>query len=168
MVARLRDVQMHAIVFTPSAAGGPGVAKLELDPDMLNCVWQQNFNGPGRAAFALARFNPKLREINWMQDHLALYRTDARATKQVFAGKLVKPQYSGADVICYAWDYVAFLQRSRTGFRTLYPSRLIGSQIVGPEWALAKAVSNSPFEFVATGTIQDPLALDGQIGRAHV
>jgi hypothetical protein len=159
-VTRLRDVQMHAIVYSPDVNGGPGKAKLELDPDMLNLVWQQNFNGPGRAAFACARYNPKLALIDWMIDHLALYREDSRGTKQVFAGKLVKPQYSGADALVYAWDYLAFLQRSRTGFRTEYPNKKIGTEIVAPEWAAAKAVSNSPFAFVATGTIQDPLALD--------
>lgn len=159
-MTRLRDVQMHAIVFAPDGSGGPGAPKLELDPDILNLVWQQNFNGPGRAAFACARYNPKLAEIDWMQDHIALYREDSRATKQVFAGKLVKPQYSGADALVYCWDYLAFLQRSRTGFRTLYPDKLIGSEIVAPEWAAAKAVSNSPFAFVTTGTIQDPLAVD--------
>lgn len=160
-MTRLRDVQMHAIVYSPDAAGGPGAAKLELDSDMLNLVWQQNFNGPGRAAFALSRYCPKLAEIDFMVDHLAIYREDSRATKQVFAGKLVKPQYSGSDALVYAWDYLAFLQRSRTGFRTLYPGKKIGTEIVAPEWAAAKAVSNSPFEFVATGTIEDPLAVDG-------
>jgi len=158
--SRLRDVEMHAIVYSPDVNGGPGAPKLELDADMLNLVWQQNFNGPGRAAFVLSRYNPKLSQIDWMIDHLAIYREDSRATKQVFAGKLVKPQYSGSDVLCYAWDYLAFLQRSRTGFRTLYPGAKIGTEIVAPEWTAAKAVSNSPFAFVTTGTIEDPLAVD--------
>lgn len=160
-MTRLRDVQMHAIVYSADANGGPGVPKLELDPDMLNLVWQQNLNAPGRAAFTMSRFNPKGSQILGMQDHLKLFREDSRGVRTVFAGKLVKPNYSGSDVIWYGWDYLAFLQRSRTGFRVEYPEKLIGTEIVSPEWALAKAVSNSPFAFVTTGTIENPLGVDG-------
>lgn len=159
-MSRLRDVQMHAIVYSPDANGGPGVPKYELDADMLNATWQQNFNAPGRAAFAMARYNKKLADIAWMQDHIKLIREDSRSTKTVFAGKLVKPSYSGSDCLVYCWDYPAFLQRSRTGFRTLYPTKKIGTEIVSPEWALALAATNNPFAFIATGTIQDPLGAD--------
>jgi hypothetical protein len=160
-MTRLRDVQMHAIVYGADANGGPGTPKMELDPDVLNLVWQQSFNAPGRAAFTLARFNPKLALIEWMVDHIQIIREDDRGSKVVFSGKLVKPSYASGDCIVYCWDYMAFLQRSRTGFRTEYFTKKLGSEIVAPEWALAKGVSNSPFAFVATGTIQDPLALDG-------
>lgn len=159
-MTRIRDVQMHAIVYAADASGGPGAPKMELDPDILNLVWQQNFNSPGRAAFTLPRYNAKLADIIWMQDHIALFREDDRGTFPVFAGKLVKPNVGESDVICYAWDYLAFLQRSRTGFRTEYPQKKIGTEIVSPEWAAAKAVSNSPFAFVTTGTIEDPLGAD--------
>jgi len=158
--ARLRDVQMHAIIFSPDANGGPGVPKFELDAEILNLIWQQNFNAPGRAAFALPRFNPKLADIDFMVDHIQIVREDSRASKVVFAGKVVKPQLSGSDCLVYCWDYLAFLQRSRTGFRTLYPEKKIGTEIIAPEWAAAKLVSNSPFAFVSTGTVEDPLAAD--------
>lgn len=158
---RLRDVQMHAIVYAPDANGGPGAPKMELDRDLLNVVWQQNQSLPGLAAFSLARFNPKLSQINWMQDHIALVREDGRATKTVFAGKLVAPEMGGSDVIVRCWDYVAFLQRSRTGFRVDYSTKKIGTEIIKPEWDLAQSVSNSPFAFVADGTFENPLGLDG-------
>lgn len=160
-MSRLRDIQMHAIVYSPSAAGGPGVPKLELTPNMLNVVWQQGLNFPGQAAIALNRFDPKLEQIDYMKDHLKLFREDARATKCVFAGKCVKAAESSGDALVYAWDYTAFLQRSRTGYRTLYPDVALGSGIVTPEWAAAKAADKSLFEFVTTGTIQDPLGQDG-------
>lgn len=151
---------MHGVVYSPDANGGPGVPKMELDRDILNCVWQQNMNLPGIAAFSMARFNPKLSQINWMQDHIKLVREDGRATKTVFSGKLVKPDIGESDVIVRCWDYAAFLQRSRTGFRTLYPSKLIGTEIISPEWVLAKGVSNSPFAFVTNGTFENPLGQD--------
>lgn len=161
MTTRIRDVQMHGIIYSADGSGGPGTPKMELDRDMLNCVWQQNMNLPGVAAFSMARFNPKISDLIYMQDHIKLFREDSRGTTTVFAGKIVKPQVGQSDVVIRCWDYKAFLQRSRTGFRTLYPSKLIGTEIVSPEWVLAKGVSNSPFAFVTNGTFEDPLALDG-------
>jgi hypothetical protein len=161
MATRLRDIQMHAVIYSPDATGGPGVPKLELTPDMLNVTWQRALNYPGQAALTLTRANPKLADLLYMQDHIKLFREDSKGLKTVFAGKVVKPQAGVRDSIIYCWDYISFLQRSRTGFRTLYPEKLIGTEIVSPEWALAKAVDKSPFEFVTTGTIEDPLALDG-------
>ena len=160
-MSRLRDIQYHAVVFAPDANGGPGAPKYELDADMLNLVWQQGLNFPGQAAFSMRRFNPKLAGFAYMQDHIKIYREDSRATKVLFAGKLVKPSETTRDAIINCWDYAAFLQRSRTGFRTLYPQKLLGSEIVSPEWTLAKTVADSLFAFVSTGTIEDPLGLDG-------
>jgi hypothetical protein len=160
-MAYLRRIQYHAIVYDPDASGGPGSPKLELDSDMLNVVWQQGLNFPGQAAFSMTRYNRKLGSISWMRDHIKIFRESPAGAKTVFAGKLIKPGYSSRDVTITCWDYASFLQRSRTGFRIMYPEKKIGTEIVGPEWALAKAVTDSPFAFVATGTIEDPLALDG-------
>ena len=160
-MSRIRAIQYHAVVFDADANGGPGVAKMELDADMLNLVWQQGLNFPGQAAFSLTRWNPKIASIQWMIDHIKIYRETAAGTKVVFAGKIIKPSYTARDLLVTCWDYASFLQRSRTGFRILYPNKLIGSEVVGPEWALAVAADKSPFAFVATGTIQDPLGLDG-------
>lgn len=157
---RVRDIAYHAILYSPAADGGPGAAKHELDADMLNLVWQQGLNFPGQAAFSLSRFNRKLADFDYMRDHIKIVREDDRATKTVFAGKIVRPSISGQDSIIYCWDYMAFLQRSRTGFRTLYPEKTIDF-IVNAEWVLAKAADKSVVEFVTTGTIQQPLGLDG-------
>lgn len=158
-IHRLRDVQYHAILFAPDGNGGPGMPKYELDADMLNVTWSQGLNFPGQAAFTLSRFNPKLTGFAFMQDHIKIYREDARGTKVVFAGKIVKPSESAKDAIIYCWDYAAFLQRSRTGFRVLYPEKTI-KEIVDAEWAAAKAIGTSLFSFVATGTTETPLGLD--------
>jgi hypothetical protein len=157
---RIHDIQYHAIIFNPDAAGGPGTAKFELTPDMLNVVWQQALNYPGQAAFSLNRWCKRLGQIDYMRDHIKLYREDRRATKVVFAGKPVKPQVGAHDAIIACWDYTAFLQRSRTGFRVLYPEQTL-KQIVDAEWTLAKVVDKSLFEFVTTGTTETPLGLDG-------
>jgi hypothetical protein len=157
---RLRTIQMHVIVYAPDASGGPGAAKMELTPEVLWLTWQRAQNLPGQVAFTLARPSSKLADIDWMKDHIKVFREDHNGLVTVFAGKLVKPMVTADDVICLAWDYKAFLQLSRTGYRTLYPEKLIGSEIVSPEWTAAKAVDTSPFTFVTTGTIQDPLGSD--------
>lgn len=158
---RLKLITYHALVYSPDANGGPGTPKLELDPDLLNLVWQQNQNLAGQAAFALTRKSTKIDQIEWMVDHIKVFRESSSGVRTMFAGKLVKPIYSAVDILCYAWDYLAFLQLSISGYKTLYPTKKIGSEVVSPEWVLAKGVSNSPFTFVTTGTIQDPLGLDG-------
>ncbi len=157
---KLRSIQYHAIVYDPDANGGPGSPKLELDADMLNVVWQQGLNFPGQAAFSLTRWNPKITSIEWMVDHVKIFRETDAGLRTVFAGKVIKPSYTGRDLMITCWDYVAFLQRSRTGFRVLYPNKKIGSEIVSPEWTLAKSVDKSPFAFVTDGTIEDPLGQD--------
>lgn len=160
-MSRLHDIQMHGVVYAPDANGGPGTPKYELDNDMLNVVWQQALNGAGQAAFTLTRFNDKLADFDYMKDHIKLFRETSSGVRTVFAGKLVKPSEGPKDVIVYCWDYLAFLQRSRTGYRVTYPNKKIGTEIVAAEWALAVATDTSPFAFVATGTIEDPLGLDG-------
>lgn len=159
-MTRVRDVQMHAVIYEPDAAGGPGAPFLELDGDMLNLTWQAALNFPAQCAFSLTRFNPKLAQLDYMIDHIKVFREDSRGLKTVFAGKIVKPQEGTRDSIIFAWDYTSFLQRSRSGFRVLYPEKFI-DEIVSAEWTLAKTVDKSPFEFVTTGTIERPLGLDG-------
>ena len=158
---RLRDIQYHAFVHSPSGSGGPGLRKLDLTPDMLNLSWQKNLSLPSAATLTLTRFNPKLTGINYNVDHISIWRRSAAGTVQVFAGKIVKPDEDARDDVLYCWDYLAYLQRSRTGLNVLYPNKKIGTEIVAPEWALAQAVADSPLAFVATGTIEDPLGSDG-------
>jgi hypothetical protein len=160
-VSYLRKVQYHAVIYDPDGSGGPGAPKLELDADMLNLVWQQGLNFPGQCAFSLTRWNRKIASLNYMRDHIKVFRDTPAGTKTVFAGKIIKPSFSGRDLVVTCWDYMSFLQRSRTGFRVMYPNKKIGTEIVSPEWVLAKAVTDSPFAFVTTGTIEDPLAIDG-------
>jgi len=157
---RMHDIQYHVVIYEPSSTGGPGNPKLELDPDALNLVWQQALNYPAQAAIGLTRFNEKLADLAFMKDHIKVFREDDKGLKTVFAGKIVKPDETTRDAIIYAWDYSAFLQRSRTGFRVLYPEKTI-KEVVDAEWALAKAADKSVFEFVTTGTTETPLGLDG-------
>lgn len=159
---RLRDVQYHAIVFAPGANGGPGAPVAEITPELLNLRWQVAQNLPGMAVFTVVRRNAKLALIEGMRSHVKIWREDARnGLVLVFAGKIAKVLPKATDAVITAWDYKALLQLSRTGYETLYPSKLIGTEIVSPEWGLAKNVDRSPLAFVTTGTIEDPLGTDG-------
>ncbi|HEY6058518.1 MAG TPA: hypothetical protein VIV06_10825 [Candidatus Limnocylindrales bacterium] len=159
-MSRLRDIQYHVVQYAPDGNGGPGSPVRELTPHVLNLVWQQVLNGAGQMAFSLARFNEALAGIDWMRDHVKVFRVCRHGERCVFAGKLIRPDEGSRDAIVYAWDYPAFLQRSRTGFKVLYPDKTI-KEIVDAEWALAKNASDSPFAFVATGTTQAPVGMDG-------
>lgn len=159
--SRLRDVQMHAVVYSPDGNGGPGTPKLELTPDMLNVAWQKSLNLPGQAAFTMLRFNKKLSQIAFMQDHIKLFRESRSGVKCVFAGKLVKPNYGPRDAIITCLDYTAFLQFCITGYRTLYQGKHLGTGIVLPEFQAAQALASSAIAFVNLGNVENPLGLDG-------
>lgn len=160
-MTRLRDIQYHVVTYSADANGGPGPQKLELDPDALNIRWERGVNQPATAVLTLTRFSDKLAKLLYMQDHIKIWRECSAYTKPVFSGKIIKPSKGARDGVVFCWDYLSFLARSRTGFRTLYQDKLIGSQVVQPEWVLAKGVGTSPFAFVTNGAFEDPLGLDG-------
>ncbi len=152
---------MHGIVYEPDANGGPGLPKFELDGSWLNLVWQQVMNQAGQAAFSLVRTNPLFHEITWNADHIGIFRESSAGVAQVFAGKLWKPSTGPRDIICYCQDYMAYTAKSRCGWGVQYPLKKIGTEVIAPEWDLAKNADHSLFAFVATGTIQNPLAVNG-------
>jgi len=158
---RDRAVQYHAIVFGQDANGGPGTPLCEITPELLNLRWQVAQNLPGMAVFTLVRPNKKLALIEGMKTHVKVWREDASGLVPIFAGKIAKVMPAATDAIVMAWDYKALLQLSRTGYMTLYPNKKIGSEIINPEWLLAKNAGTSPLAFVTTGTIQNPLGSDG-------
>lgn len=160
-MSRLRDIQYHVVTYTADANGGPGARKAELTPHVLGLTLQRRRNLPGMAAFTLVRPLDKLDAFLYMRDHFAVFRETGAGVKRVFSGKIVKPSMQSSDTVIYGWDYLSWFQLSRTGYRTLYPEKFIGSQIVSPEFDLAKAVGTSPFAFVTKGTIEDPLGNDG-------
>jgi hypothetical protein len=157
---RIQRVQYHAVVFGQDANGGPGAGLCEITPEILNLRWQVAQNLPGMAVFTLVRPNKKLALIEAMKSHVKIWREDALGLTLIFAGKIAKVMPKATDAIVMAWDYKALLQLSRTGYMTLYPDKKIGTEIISPEWTLAKNVDTSPLAFVTTGTIENPLGSD--------
>jgi hypothetical protein len=142
------------------ATFGPGT-KLGEIWDARNLGWSRYDRIPGKAFFTLSQASAMLSLITPLVTHLSIWRLTPSLTTLVYAGVVIDTDETGDDVVCSCFDYLALLSISRSGYRTLYPSKILGSEIVSPEWVLAKNAANSPLGFVATGTIQDPLGTDG-------
>lgn len=131
--------------------------------DASNVGWSWYSRYPANAFFTLRQKSVHNARLNPLLTHIRItYVHDATGTSVVvFTGRLGEPDSSGEDVVYTAWNYLSELSISRTGYRTLYPTKLLGTQIAAVEWALAKGATFSLLNHVATGTIEDPLGLDG-------
>lgn len=123
--------------------------------------WYSRF--PAAAFFTLRQDDAHNLRLLPLRHHVRIhYINDATGyTAEVFNGRIVEPSSTVDDVIWSMFNYQAELSLSRTLYRTLYPTKLLGSEIAAPEWALAKGQTFSLFGHVDTGTIQDPLGSDG-------
>jgi hypothetical protein len=146
-------------LFDSSATFGPNNKLGELW-DMRNLGWSRYDRMPGRGFFTLYQDSPHLASIIPLITHVRVTRVAPSGNVEVFNGIVSDYNSTGDDVVFDIYDYVSLLSLSRSGYRTLYPTKLVGSEIVSPEWLLAKNATNSPLGFVATGTIEDPLGDD--------
>lgn len=131
--------------------------------DALSVGWSWYSRYPANCYFTLRQNSVHNSRILPLRTHIQItYVNDATGySAVVFTGRLNEPDESGEDVVWTAWNYLAELSLSRTGYRTLYQNKLLGTQIASPEWTAAKAASSSLFGHVVTGTFEDPLGTDG-------
>ena len=130
--------------------------------DASNVGWSWYSRYPANAYFTLRQGSIHNARLNPLLHHIRITYVDDETgyTVVVFTGRLSDPDSSGDDVVWTAWNYLSELSLSRTGYRTLYPAKLIGTEIAGVEWGLAKAATSSLLAHVVTGTIEDPLGID--------
>lgn len=130
--------------------------------DAVEAGWSWYSRFPANAYFTLRQDSIHNSRLDPLKTHVRIwYVNDATGhVKTVFTGRLTEPDSTADDVIWTAWNYQSELSLSRTGYRTLYPNKKIGSEIFSPEWTLAKNATYSLLKHVATGTIQDPLGQD--------
>lgn len=158
-------------VYASGSTYGPSTLVCEI-PDAVNVGWSCYDRLPGKAFFTLPQTSPLINVINIVTPgiltavpstyHIAIWRITTAGAVLVFRGILMDTDDTGDDVIYSAYDYKSLLSLSRSGFRTMYPSKLLGTEIVSPEWVNAKTTTTfSPFAFVTTGTIEDPLDILG-------
>ncbi|NJD27201.1 MAG: hypothetical protein FIA92_02765 [Chloroflexi bacterium] len=138
---------------------GPG-SKIAEVWDARNVGWSRYDRLPGKGFFTLYQTSPALSLLVPLVTHVRITRVGASAV-EVYNGQFVDYNSTGDDVVCDFYDYLALLGISRAGFRTMYPTKALGTEIVLPEIDLALAATGSPLGFVTRGTIEDPLGLDG-------
>jgi hypothetical protein len=129
--------------------------------DTRNIGWSRYDRLAGKAFFTLAQTSPNLALLEELTTHVAIWRITPTGDTLAYRGAVIDRNTTGDDVVVDCFDYVSLLSISRAGFKTLYPSKKLGTEIVSPEWVLAKGASSSPLGFVLTGTIEDPLGTDG-------
>ena len=125
--------------------------------------WSWYSRYPATAFFTLRQDDAQNLRLLPLKHHLRIhYINDVTGyDAEVFNGRLIEPDNAVDDTVWNAFNYQAELSLSRTGYRTLYPAKVLGSEIVSPEWDLAKAATYSLFGHVDTGVIEDPLGTDG-------
>lgn len=129
--------------------------------DARNLGWSRYDRMPGKAFFTLGQGSAALANIVELTTHVRIWRITPTLTTLVYTGVAVDTDRTGDDVLVSCFDYLSLLSISRTGYKTLYPTKKLGTEIVSPEWTLAKGATSSPLGFVANGTIEDPLGTDG-------
>jgi hypothetical protein len=153
-------VQYVVELFASDANWGPGVKQCELW-GARNLGWSAYDRMSSKAFLTLSQNDPDTQYLIPLQTHIRITRCTPTANTTVYEGIYVTPSSTGDDVVCSFVDYLGLLAVSRAGYRTLYTEKLLGTEIVAPEWALALAATSSRLAFISTGTIEDPLADDG-------
>lgn len=146
-------------LLTSGATFGPSTKFAELW-DIRNLGWSRYDRMPGRGFFTLAQSSRLVASIVPLTTHARITRIAPSGNVEVFNGIVSDYNSTGDDVVFDIYDYGSLLSLSRSGYRTMYPTKALGTEIVSPEWLLAKNATNSPLGFVTTGTIQDPLGAD--------
>lgn len=123
-------------------------------------AWYSRF--PANAFFTLRQGDPDSSRLLPLQHHIRIYYHNPATGyfAEVYNGRLTEPDSSLEDVIWSAWNYQADLSLSRTGYRTMYAEKLLGTEIAKPEWDLAQAATYSLFGHIDDGTFENPLGVD--------
>ena len=150
-------------VLAAGASFGPGERLGELW-GARNVGWAAYDRRPGKAFATLSQLDPVLPLLSPLLSHVKIWRVAPSGNVNVFSGGFIDYDSTGEDAVVEFYDYAALLSVSRSGFKTLYPTKLLGTEIVTPEWTAARTVSHSPVGFVTTGTIENPLGTDGATG----
>lgn len=155
-----RPIEYVVELYDSDANFGPNNKLAEIW-DARNVGWSTYDRLPGKAFLTLSQTSLVLPLFVPLTTHIKVWRISSLGETLVYSGAYIDYNSTGDDVILSAYDYKALLATSRAGFKTLYPTKKIGTEIVAPEWVLAKTTTpNSPLAFVATGTIEDPLGND--------
>ena len=146
-------------MFSSDANFGPGTKIGEIW-DARNLGWSSYDRIPGKAFFTVSQLSSFLSLLDPLLTHIKVWRITPAGATNVYSGVFVDYNSVGDDVIASCFDYLSLLAVSRAGFKTLYPTKKVGTEVASPEWSNAKTATSSPLAFVTTGTIEDPLGTD--------
>lgn len=147
-------------LFDNGATFGPNVKLAEIW-DARNVGWSWYDRVPAKAFCTLYQTSPLLSLLSPLLTHITMTRVASSGNKTLFSGVFLDYSSSGDDVVLDCFNYMSLLSLSRSGYRTMYPTKLIGTEVASPEWTAAKGATSSPLGFVTTGTIENPLGTDG-------
>jgi hypothetical protein len=147
-------------LYSSDASWGPSTKLAEVW-DARNLGWARYDRLAAKAFATLAQTSPHLSLITKLQTHVKITRVAPSGNTEVFNGLLVDYDSTGDDVVLDVADYTSLLGTSRCNYKKMYPTKKLGSQIVSPEWTLAKNATGSRLGFVTSGTIEDPVGTDG-------
>lgn len=147
-------------LYDGGASFGPGSKVAEIW-DARNLGWSRYDRLPGKAFCTLYQSSPHLSKLSPLLSHVKVTRIKNGVETVVFSGGYMDLNTTGDDVVLEFYDYLSLLALSRSGYRTMYPSKALGTEIVSPEWSAAKTATSSILGFVTTGTIEDPVGTDG-------
>lgn len=128
--------------------------------DCRNIGWSRYDRLPGKAFLTLYQDSPHLSKLSPLITHVRITRVGATDI-EVYNGQFIDYDSTGDDVVCSFFDYVSLFAVSRTGYRTLYPTKLLGTEIAQVEAQKGISATFSPLGFVAMGTVENPLGTDG-------
>jgi hypothetical protein len=147
-------------LYDGGASFGPGTKVAEIW-DARNLGWSRYDRLPGKAFCTLYQSSSALAKLSPLLSHVKITRIRNAVETLVFSGGYMDLNSTGDDVVLEFYDYLSLLSLSRSGFRTMYPTKALGTEIASPEWVSAKGATGSIVGFVTTGTIEDPLGTDG-------
>jgi len=146
-------------LFDGSGSGrGPGSKIAELW-DARNIGWSRYDRLPGKAFATLYQTSEALSLLDPLVTHVRITRVGS-SNVEVYNGQFIDYAAQGDDVVLTFYDYITLFSTSLCDYRTMYATKLLGSEIVSPEVAIALINYESPLGFVTVGTIEDPLGTD--------
>lgn len=147
-------------VFDSGGTFGPN-NKLGEIWDFRNVGWSRYDRLPGKAFATLYQDSPHLTKFSPLLTHVRLWRVATSGNTELYNGKYIDYDSTGDDVILTFFDYIAEFAVSRAGYRTLYPTKKLGTEIAQVEVDAAIAATFSPLGFITRGTVEDPVGQDG-------
>lgn len=160
MATRSGGVEYVIETYESNGTFGPGSKTGEIF-DFRNVGWSRYDRLPGKAFATLYQTSPHLSKFSPLTTHIKITRIDSAGETQVYAGQFIDYDSAGDDTVLSFFDYISLFAVSRTGYRTLYPKKLLGSEIARVEAQAGIDKTYSPLGFITMGTTQDPVGQDG-------